>query len=52
MTADLLRLPGERIVIARSPRGAVVTMDPLLALRARLAIRRRRDSEAEVRIAA
>jgi hypothetical protein len=45
-------MTGERVVIERSERGHVVTMDPTLALRARLAIRRRRDAEAEVRRAA
>lgn len=42
----------ERIIIERSERGHVVAMDPRLVLRARLAIRRRRDVEAEVRQAA
>jgi hypothetical protein len=42
----------ERIVIERSERGHVVAMDPMLVLRARLAIRRRRDGETEVRRAA
>ena len=42
----------ERIVIARTLRGHVVAMDPLLTLRARLAIRRRRDAECDVRVVA
>lgn len=41
-----------REVIARSPRGCVVEEDAMLVQRARRAIRRRRDSESEVRIAA
>jgi hypothetical protein len=42
----------DRIIIERSERGHVVAMDPRLVLRARLAIRRRRDTETEIRRAA
>lgn len=42
----------ERIIIDKSEAGHIVAMDPQLVLRARMAIRRRRDLETTVRKAA
>ena len=47
MTPDIRPAP-ERIVIDRGPLGNVVSMDPHLVLRARLAIRRRRDEALQI----